>query len=430
LTVIPTQPGTVIDTATVSATEPDPNPANNTSSVTTVLILPAPILEFSSATFVARETDGTATITLVRVGDTSGNLTVHFSTIPGGNATPGLDYQPVSTIVTFPQGVSQETVTVPVLNNPYDRVDEFVNLQIDTPTGGAIFANNAAFNTAALQIINVDPVLVGPTVTDLRLIGPIGSITQVEVVTTGHLNPTTATNAANYSFLALGGKGSIPAGTVISVASAVYNAATGNVLLIPSTPLPANELFQIDVNGSRSGAVTDLAGNPINSVFGSIAGSDYLLTVARGTNLSYTDQNGTAVTLKLTGPGTIDLNRAENGTVNRLQIVGPVARKTVVTGSVHPSNRRTTIGSILGLGQFGAIATKLYIPPFYLGTAVYPNPANLVGAPAVDTLLPSTSTPKSSKTTTKPTKHVVKAKAITPPSHPAPAQAATVHHGR
>ena len=428
LTVIPTLPGTVINTAQVSATEPDPNLANNTSSVQTVLVVPAPIIAFDQPIFSANNTDGVATIKLDRIGDTGGILTVHFSTTMGGNAVAGIDYQPVSTTVTFGAGATQELVTVPVLPNPFsNRV--FVGLQLDTPTGGAILNNSAALSTAVLQIVNPNPILVGPTVTDLKLIGPSGSITGVEVDTSGNLNPTAANNAANYSFLAIANsKGGFPVGTIIPASRAVYNPATGAVVVLPSVPLPANEVFLIDVNGTRPGAVTDLAGNPLNSVFGTTPASDYLVTFARGNNITYLDENGASVNLKLTGPGVIDIDRTVIGVVGRLQVVGPVAHKTVISGTIHPKGRRTTIGSIDGLGRFGSIAANLNTPPFFLAIPVYPNASNLNGTPAVDTLLPS---PPAS--TSKPTKHVIKAKAtpaIVKHASVAPAHPVATHHGR
>ncbi len=107
LIVLPTVAGTVTNTVDGHGDRGRPNPVNNSSSVTTTLIVPQPIIEFSPRPTRRNETDGTATITLNRVGDTSGAITVHFSTVAGGNATPGLDYTPVSTTVTFAAGVDR-----------------------------------------------------------------------------------------------------------------------------------------------------------------------------------------------------------------------------------------------------------------------------------------------------------------------------------
>jgi uncharacterized repeat protein (TIGR01451 family) len=439
LVVVPTQPGVVTNTGTVTTTQPDPNPGNNVSSVTTTVISAYRLIQFASPTYSATETGGFATIALNRSGDLLGDLTVNFSTVGGGDATPGLDYQPVSYTVYFPQGVTQEFATVPVLVDPYDNHDESVTLQLANPTSGAILQlgppASTAPTTATLQIVDVNPVLDGPTVTDLKLIGPVNAVTSIEVDTSGNLNPSTATLATNYSITALGGvKGGLAAGTVVPVSLATYNTSTGAVTLTLAAPLSANEFFQVDVNGSRPGAVTDRAGNPLNSVQGSAPGSDYLLQVVRGTNINYRDENGTPVTLKLTGPGALDLDRSVNGQVQRLQVVGAAGRKTTVSGTVHSASHRTTIGSILGLGQFGSIQMKLTTPPFYVTNVTYPNAKSLVDAPAVDSLIAPAPKKPAPKTKAKSTasvaqqSHAVMAQAVVAPKPPTRKVAPKVVH--
>ncbi len=406
LLVIPTMPGVVTDTAMVAATEPDPNLANNSSSVTTTLVTPMSLITFSTPTYEVANNAGFAAITLVRAGFEEDDVTVHFSTVGGGNAVPGVDYEPVSEIVDFPAGSTQETVFVPVLDDAFENHNDVLNLQLDTPTGSGVLEPNPT--NATLLIVDVNPDLVGPTVTALKLTGYVNSITSIEIDTTGGLDPATANNPLNYTITAFGGvKGGLPFATVVPVASAIYDPAKGAVFLIPSQPLPANELFLIDVNGSRPGAVADLAGNTLNSVAGVKPGSDYLLTVARGTDIVYPNENGEPVTLKLSGPGTIDIDRFVAGDLEILQVVGGVANKTVITGTVHPTLQRSKIGTILGIGQFGSIRVKMTTPPFYVANTVYPNLETQVDAPAIDTLLPPPPAPP------KPVKtKVVKAKAI------------------
>ena len=386
IVVTPNGPVVLVNKVSVQANELDPNPLNNSASTTTNVVTPPGTILFHTSTYTALETDGAAAITLDRIGGFQGDVTVHLFTT-GGNATPGVDYQPISVVVDFPQGVTSATVTVPVLNNPFDNHNELVDLVIDSPTGGASLGT---ITQAALNILDVNPVTVGPTVTDIKLIGPVGSVSSLEVDTTGNLAPSTATDVHNYKLVALGGAGKagIPAGQMVPVRLAAYNASTGAVLLTPSIPLPGNEFFRVTVVGSTPGGVSDRAGNPLNSVAGTTPGSDFVINEARGTNLFYADQNGTRVSLKLSGPGVLDVNQSTTGQIERLQVVGGVPGKTVIAGS---SSGRTTIGSILGLGQFGSILTKLYTPPFYVTNVVYPNLQTQTDAPAVDTLLPSTS---------------------------------------
>jgi uncharacterized repeat protein (TIGR01451 family) len=441
LLLTPTLPGTSTDTALATSSTSDPDLANNVATVSTTLITPVSLVTFSSPTYAVDENAGYAAITLVRTGYEEDNVTVHFSTGLGGNATPGVDYLPVSTTVVIPAGSTQATVDVPVLADPTDNHNEIVSLQLDTPTGSAVLEPDPT--EASLTIINIDPVLVGPTVTLVKLTGYVNSITSIEIDTTGNLNPTTATNPANYTLTAFGGGGKtgLPLGAVVPVVSATYNASTGAVTLTPAQPLPGNELFLIDVNGSHPGAITDLSGNPLNSVLGTTPGSDYFLTVARGTDIIYSDENNSPVTLTLTGPGTIDIDRYVAGNVMTLQVVGGVTGKTVVTGTAHPTHLRSTIGTILGIGQFGSIRLKMTTPSFYVVNAVYPN-IYTVDPPAYDVLLPTPPTPKVTKTKTTKTKasattskevhaaEVHTAKAHPTKAHPAKAHPAKASHHR
>ena len=77
-------------------------------------------IEFSAAGYAVPENAGSATITVSRVNGARGTVTVDYKTVPI-NATPGLDYTPVSGTLTFPNGVTSETIVVPVLDNPYDQ---------------------------------------------------------------------------------------------------------------------------------------------------------------------------------------------------------------------------------------------------------------------------------------------------------------------
>jgi uncharacterized repeat protein (TIGR01451 family) len=427
LTVVPALPGVVTDTAVVAGTEPDPDPANNTSSVSTFLVTPMSLITFASPAYEVLNNSDYAAITLVRAFYFQDDVTVHFSTIAGGNAVPGIDYEPVSETVDFPAGATVETVLVPVLDDLYENHNDLVYLQLDTPTGSGVLDPDPTH--ASLTIIDVSPELVGPTITGLNLTGFVSSIISIELDTTGHLNPTTATDTNNYTLTALGGAGkqAFPAGTVVPVISATYDVATGSVTLTPETVLPGDELFLVNVNGTRPGAITDLAGNPLNSIYGLTIGSDYNLTVARGTDIVYSDQNNDPVTVKLSGPGTVDIDRYVAGDLEYLQVVGGVTSKTVVTATVHPTSKRSMIGSILGLGQFGSIRLKMTTPAFYVTNVPYPNLETQVDAPSTDTLLPTPVTVKTKpvKAAKAPTVH---ASAVHPAKdHPVKVHVKAVH---
>jgi hypothetical protein len=112
-------------------------------------------IQFSAATYTVSEATAVATITLIRSGGLAGPVTVDFATLDGaGTATAGADYTSVpTTTVTFAAGVTTRTVTVPILNDALDELNETVVLTLTNPGGGATLGPQ---NTAILTIVDND----------------------------------------------------------------------------------------------------------------------------------------------------------------------------------------------------------------------------------------------------------------------------------
>lgn len=385
LQLVATQPGSMVNTATALAVESH-NPTNNSATVTTNVVTGPGGFAFLRPKYAVYETDGYAGITINRLDGAQGVVSVHFSTLPGGGATPGVDYTPVSQVVTFAQGVTSQNVRLPVFRNPYDNHNETVALQLDSPTGGATLA---APVQSTLFIIDTDPDLTGPTVNEIREVGPANAITGLILQFSEPLNPQTAANPSNYLILSTATNGRLGFGTQsIPIGSVSYNPSTFTVLVVPAIPLKPNTFYWLNVNGTHPGALTDLAGNPLNSTANVTPGHDYGLYVSRGANLAYTDDQGAKVTLRISGGGVLDLTRDFNGKGLRLQVLNAVPYRTSISGTVkyRPS---TSFHQILGLGSFGAIKTDLtQTPPFFVDTPVFPN-SQLPNPPAIDIVLGS-----------------------------------------
>ena len=88
-------------------------------------------LAFDAATYTATEGGANATITVTRTNGSDGSVTVAYAT-GGGTAVAGQDYTGVSGTLTFADGVTSQTFTIPILNNGQSGGSETVNLTLRT----------------------------------------------------------------------------------------------------------------------------------------------------------------------------------------------------------------------------------------------------------------------------------------------------------
>ncbi|WP_455209182.1 Calx-beta domain-containing protein [Kaarinaea lacus] len=128
-------------TTTVTITENDPIP-------------PAGILQFNAATYSIGEAGGSLTVTVTRSNGSYGTVTVGYSTMDG-SATASNDYSPVGGLLTFADGVTSQTITVPILEDTLYESNELFSIQLSGVTGGASLG---AHSSATITITDNDPV--------------------------------------------------------------------------------------------------------------------------------------------------------------------------------------------------------------------------------------------------------------------------------
>jgi hypothetical protein len=109
-------------------------------------------LEFSAPVFSRVESGGSASITVTRAGGSSGSVSVQFAT-SSGSATAGTDYTNTSRTLTFADGVTTQTVIVPIIDDGVQESNETVLLTLSMPTGGATISGP---NPATLVILDND----------------------------------------------------------------------------------------------------------------------------------------------------------------------------------------------------------------------------------------------------------------------------------
>jgi surface-anchored protein len=141
-------------------------------------------LEFSASSYAVNETAGTATITVTRSHGSDGPVTIDYAT-SDGTALAGEDYTATSGTLSFANGETSKTITIPILDDAFVENNETINLTLSNPTGGAELGMQSTSvltiednDVATVQNVQVNPGS-GQSVTSL-------TVTFSDIVTAGH----------------------------------------------------------------------------------------------------------------------------------------------------------------------------------------------------------------------------------------------------
>ncbi|RMF04229.1 MAG: DUF2341 domain-containing protein, partial [Chloroflexi bacterium] len=144
-----TQDTVFTNTAAISLTNTADNvesgPAPNSSSAATTVSLPR--AAFSSAATSVVEDNGPALITVTLTAAPLATVTVNYRSTASGSATPGTDFTPVNSQLTFAPGQTTAAFTVPVTADTIDEPNETVNLSLTGATGAVVASPTAAVLT-------------------------------------------------------------------------------------------------------------------------------------------------------------------------------------------------------------------------------------------------------------------------------------------
>ncbi|BAY12056.1 LamG-like jellyroll fold domain-containing protein [Calothrix sp. NIES-2098] len=147
------------------------------------------------------ETDGSATIAVIRQQGSDGTVTVNYRTV-NGSATAGADYTGQSGTLTFAPGETRKSVAIPILDDNLAEPNETFGFTIDSITGGATLS---APQSAEITIVDnenstglvgywkLDETSIGATVVDssgfnnngnhVNITSPSGPSTNVPLLT-------------------------------------------------------------------------------------------------------------------------------------------------------------------------------------------------------------------------------------------------------
>lgn len=108
------------------------------------------VIGLSSNTYRIDEPDGTAQVIIQRTQGSSGVVTVDYRSVDA-SATTGQDYNSVSGTVTFADGETSKTISIPILDDSLIEGTEEFSFTIDNVTGGATLL---APRTALVRILD------------------------------------------------------------------------------------------------------------------------------------------------------------------------------------------------------------------------------------------------------------------------------------
>ena len=110
-------------------------------------------LQFSNPTFTVTEGTPNAIVTVTRTGGSDGVVSADIN-LTDGTANRGTDFgDPVPQTISFADDVTQQTVSIPIIDDNSDENAETANLSLANVTGGANIGQPA---TATLEIIDDD----------------------------------------------------------------------------------------------------------------------------------------------------------------------------------------------------------------------------------------------------------------------------------
>ena len=122
---------------TIALSNPTGGAVLGVPSVHTVTINGTPTVSFANSVASVAEDASFADITVVRTGNLTGAVSVQFATV-AGTATEGADYSAASGTLTFGAGVSQRTISVPILADSVLDDGETFTMVLSSPTGASI----------------------------------------------------------------------------------------------------------------------------------------------------------------------------------------------------------------------------------------------------------------------------------------------------
>ncbi len=295
------------ETFRVTLSSPTGGPSLGVNYQATVTIVDDDIgITLSAATLSVSEGGTNAVLTVNRSGGLTNTVTVLYATADI-SATAGSDYTNTSGTLTFTNGVTAQTITVPIIDDSAIETNETFAITLSSPSGATLVSPSAAIVT----IVENDSSL--SFATNAVAVNENGTLSLVVTRTGG----TAGAVAVDYLTV----DGTATAGTDFTNTSGTLTFTNGQasrtitVPLINDSSVEGNESFTLAITNATGGAIVGMHG----SVAVTIRDNDSIFNFS--TNAVTASESAASVALTVTraggvvGPATVHY-AATNGTAS------------------------------------------------------------------------------------------------------------------
>ena len=225
-------------------------PAQFANDVAVVTIVDDDTVSVSAVDVSVDEADGTTVLvraTLTGVADRDVGVTYTISDV---STTDGVDYSGVTSgVLTWPALTSgDQTVSLDVLVDAIDEIDETLEVSLTLPTGGVTIADG----TAVVTIVDDDTAEL--SIVDLTFGEADGTVAAVRVTLSGESSRTVSVSFATSDVSAAAGSDYQFASGVLTWAAGDVGVRTADVQIIDDGVDEADETFVVDLSGVVGGA--------------------------------------------------------------------------------------------------------------------------------------------------------------------------------
>lgn len=255
-------------------------------------------LRFAVSSISVNEDSGSVTLTVDRVGSTAGTVGVTASTSPG-SAQAGSDYTTTAQTLSFGPGITQRTVTVPIISDGSTGENtESFTVGLSAATGGA------AIGSPSTVTVSISESSSPPTI---QFSSPTGNVNEGAASASFTVTRTGATGApveVSYATTA----GSATPGSDYTDVSGTLSFGSGEVAKTVTVPLLDDQRFEPDetfsatLSSPTNGAVL----GPTTTTTTTIVETDARPTLALTSNATQVEETAGALPITVTRTGATD----------------------------------------------------------------------------------------------------------------------------